>query len=251
MLVHQFINIQVMKQLLIIILFIGFNAFGQTPNSTQKGYYLQMIGDSVVGQNTRPDKAFFDLYNYMKERKIKKGIVISPYWEIDIDYSDAPGPITDTVWLNNGDISIGNQWMGEPVKEMKITGTPIYDNGGSHSVGGGPEVLFDGNLETYRRANNQQGAWTGLSFSQAKINKVRIYPVGLYNGTETFLNGAQIQYSTDGTRWTTLHTISGASVKKWYEYTFQAVTAKFFRIFCPLPYTYGGHIAELEFYKLM
>src|SRR5690606_4783775 len=129
------------------------------------------------------------------------------------------------IYINNGDISIGNQWMGEPVKEMKITGTPIYDNGGSHNAGGAPEVLFDGDLETFRRAHSQQGAWTGLSFAESKIYKVRIYPVGLHGGTETNLNGAQIQYSTNGTSWTILHTVSGASIKNWYNYTFEAVTA--------------------------
>ncbi|WP_428743233.1 hypothetical protein [Tenacibaculum sp.] len=73
--------------LLIAILITGLLA-AQTPSSTMKGYYLQKVGDSVVGQNSRPDKAFFDLYNYMKERGIKKGIVTSPYWEINIDYPD-------------------------------------------------------------------------------------------------------------------------------------------------------------------
>lgn len=242
-----------MKRLLIIILFIGFSCYSQTFEVVNKGYYYGEVGTVKLPNRTTDLKALTDVQEYLEANNLENGQVVRPPLEVSRKKTIPTPPqiIRDTIYINNGDISIGNQWMGELIREVKVTGTPISDNGGSHSVGGGPEVLFDGNLETYRRANNQQGAWTGLSFSQAKINKVRIYPVGLYNGTETFLNGAQIQYSTDGTRWTTLHTISGASVKKWYEYTFQAVTAKFFRIFCPLPYTYGGHIAELEFYKLM
>src|SRR5690606_20344062 len=192
-----------MKNILIVLLFAAFSCYAQKPKSTQKGYYTTMVGDSVIGQNARPDKAFFDLYNYMRERKITKGIVTSPYWEVSIDYSDQVTAKTDTVIIYNGDISIGNQWMGEPVKEVKATGTVIYDTGGSHYTGGGPEVTFDGDLNTFRRANNQKGAWVGLDFGQQEtIVKVRIYPHPQFNTSTMTLNGCLVQYSTNGTRWT-------------------------------------------------
>lgn len=238
-----------MKRLLIIILFTGFSCFSQTFEVVNKGYYYGKVGDTVLPNRTTDLKALTDVQEHLENHNLEIGTVIRPSLEVKRKRTN-PTVIRDTVYINS-DISIGNQWMGEPVKEMKLTGTPIYDNGGSHNAGGAPEVLFDGDLETFRRAHSQQGAWTGLSFDESRIYKVRIYPVGLHGGTETNLNGAQIQYSTNGTNWITLHTVSGASIKNWYNYTFEAVTAKYIRVYCPVPFSYGGHIAELEIYRLL
>lgn len=128
-----------------------------------------------------------------------------------------------------------------------IYGTIIHDSGGNNA--GTPENIFDGSLSTFRRANNQQGAYVGQDYGTAKvINKFRIYQYD-HIGAGALLNGCTIEYSNDNDSWTTLHTISGAVINEWYEQTFTGVSARYWRLFGAVNGSYGGHPAELEFYE--
>lgn len=130
-----------------------------------------------------------------------------------------------------------------------IYGITISDDGGSWVGSGGPEAVFDGNISTFRRANDAQYAWVGQDFGINRIiNKVRVYPYNLF-GEGIRLDGCTIQYSDDSENWIPLHTISGAVVDEWYEYSFTGIAARYWIIEGTLPASYGGDVAELEFYE--
>lgn len=233
-----------MKQLLIILSFIGFIAFPQTFEVVNKGYYYGEVGSVKLPNRTTDLKALTDVQEYLDEHNLESGQVLRPPLEVKRKktISQPPTIIRDTIYINNGDISIGNQWMGEPIREVKMTGNIISDTGGSHSSAGGLDTVFDGNIDTYRRANNQQGAWIGLDFGSEKtVTKIRIYT------KSQNLNGNQIQYH-DGSKWVTLHTISNVQVNEWYEVKFEGVNTQRIRVYSEPSFSYGGHIAELEFY---
>lgn len=233
-----------MKKLLIILLFIGFSAFSQTFDVVNKGYYYGVVGETTLPNRTTDLKALTDVQEYLDKNNLEYGEVIRPPLEVKRKKTipNPPAVIRDTVYINNGEISIGNQWMGDPIIEVKATGTIISDTGGSHSSGGGLESVFDGNIDTYRRANNQKGGWIGLDFGDEKsITKVKIYTKSLN------LNGNQIQYH-NGSKWVTLHTISNVQVNEWYEVKFEGVNTQRIRVYSEPSFTYGGHISELEIY---
>lgn len=243
-----------MKVLVIIILFIGFNAFSQTFDVVNKGYYYGKVGEVILPNRTTDLKALTDVQEYLDNNNLESGEVVRPTLEVKRKKTlpTPPTIIRDTVYINNGDISIGNQWMGEPIKSTIVYGKIISDTGGSHSVGGVLESVFDGNIATFRRANNQQGAWVGQDFEVSKaIHKIRIYPHNLFNGTDITLNGCTIQYSDDGQIWNNLHIISTALIHQWYEFTFNTITARYWRVVGTPSGSYGGHIAELEFYQML
>lgn len=122
-----------MKKLLII-LFLGFTAFGQTFEVVNKGYYYGVVGDTVLTNRTTDLKALTDVQEYLEMNNLELGEVVRPRLEVKRKNTTTKPPevIRDTVWLNNGDISIGNQWMGEPIK-LPIYGTIIHDAMGGHS----------------------------------------------------------------------------------------------------------------------
>lgn len=232
-----------MKKLLIL-LFIGFNAFSQTFEVVNKGYYYGVVGETTLPNRTTDLKSLTDVQEYLDKNNLEHGEVVRPPLEVKRKktISQPPTIIRDTVYINNGDISIGNQWMGEPIREVKATGNIISDTGGSHISAGGLDAVFDGNIDTYRRANNQKGAWIGLDFGIEKnVTKIRMYT------KSQNLNGNQIQYH-DGNIWVTLHTISNVQVNEWYEVKLEGVTSQRIRVYSEPSYSYGGHIAELEIY---
>lgn len=258
-----------MKKLLIILLFIGFNAFSQTFEVVNKGYYYGQVGNVKLPNRTTDLKALTDVQEYLEANNLENGQVVRPPLEVSRKKSPTTPPqvirdtvlvhmpiiVKDTVYVGAGgsEISIGNQWMGEPITETKATGSIIADKyGSSDRVGGGAETAFDGNLNTFRRAYVQQGAWVGLNFGKVEtIVKVRIYPHPQFNTPTMTLNGCLIQYSNDGSKWTTVHTIADAQLDTWYEVSLTGIQAQYFRVYAQPSYSYGGHIAELEFYRLM
>lgn len=242
-----------MKKLLIIILLAGFSAFSQTFEVVNKGYYYGKVGDTILPNRTTDLKSLTDVQEYLEKHNLEFGTVMRPPLEVKRKKTTPPSVIRDTIYINNGDISIGNQWMGEPVKEVKATGLVMSDQyGNSDRVGGGAETAFDGDLNTFRRAYVQKGAWVGLDFGKTEtIVKVRIYPHPQFNTTTMTLNGCLIQYSTNGTKWTTVHTITDAQLDTWYDVILSGISARYFRVLAEPSFTYGGHIAELEFYKLL
>ena len=78
-----------------------------------------------------------------------------------------------------------------------------------------------------------------------EIGKLRFYPRA---GTADRMNGALLQGSNDGTKFVSLHTISGVNEYKWYEVWLNTGTAyRYLRYHTP---TNGNaNVAELEFYK--
>lgn len=240
-----------MKNILIILIFTGLNAFSQTFEVVNKGYYYGKVGDIILLNRTTDLKALTDVQEYLESNNLEIGTVIRPPLEVKRKKT-TPAVIRDTVYINS-DISIGNQWMGEPIKEVKATGSIISDTyGSSDRVGGGPETAFDGDLNTFRRAYVQKGAWVGLDFGKTEtIVKVRIYPHPQFNTTTMTLNGCLIQYSTNGTKWTTVHTVTDAQLDSWYDVNLEGISARYFRVLAEPSFSYGGHIAELEFYKLL
>lgn len=225
---------------LIILLCIYANS--QTFEVVNKGYYYGKVGDTVLPNRTTDLKALTDVQEYLEKNNLEIGTVIRPSLEVKRKRTNTT-VIRDTVYINS-DISIGNQWMGEPIREVKATGNIISDTGGSHSSAGGLDAVFDGNIDTYRLANNQKGAWIGLDFGSKKtVTKIRIYT------KSQNLNGNQIQYH-DGSKWVTLHTISNVQVNEWYEVKLEGVTSQRIRVYSEPSFSYGGHIAELEFYNL-
>lgn len=236
-----------MKRLLIIILFTGFSCFGQTFEVVNKGYYYGQVGEVKLPNRTTDLKALTDVQEYLESNNLENGEVVRPPLEVKRKKTISHPHtiiIRDTIYINNGEILIGNQWMGEPIREVKATGNIISDTGGSHSSAGGLDAVFDGNIDTYRRANNQKGAWIGLDFGSEKtVTKIRIYT------KSQNLNGNQIQYH-DGSKWVTLHTISNVQVNEWYEVKLEGVTTQRIRVYSEPSFSYGGHIAELEIYRL-
>lgn len=232
-----------MKNILIILIFTGLNAFSQTFEVVNKGYYYGVVGEFTLPNRTTDLKALTDVQEYLESNNLETGMVIRPHLEVKRKRT-SPAVIRDTVYINS-DIYIGNQWMGEPIIEVKATGNIISDTGGSHSSAGGLDAVFDGDIDTFRRANNQKGAWIGLDFgSYNTVTKIRIYT------KSQNLNGNQIQYH-DGSKWVTLHTISNVQVNRWYEVKLEGVNTQRIRVYSEPSFSYGGHIAELEFYKLL
>lgn len=230
-----------MKITSLIILFCIY-ANSQTFEVVNKGYYYGKVGDTILPNRTTDLKALTDVQEYLEKHNLELGIVVRPSLEVKRKGTN-PTVIRDTVYINS-DISIGNQWMSEPIREVKATGSIISDTGGSHSSAGGLDAVFDGNIDTYRRANNQKGAWIGLDFGSEKtVTKIRIYT------KSQNLNGNQIQYH-DGSKWVTQHTISNVQVNEWYEVKFEGVNTQRIRVYSEPSFSYGGHIAELEFYNL-
>lgn len=130
------------------------------------------------------------------------------------------------------------------------TGTTIQDPDTSTSA----DVLFNGILTD--NWNSQRGnlGYAGLDLGISEsISKIRIYAIE-YIGQGNLMNGAQIQYSSigdaDESNWTTVHTVSGASLDTWYEQTFTPVSARYWRVYTPYAGSYGGRLTEVEFLKL-
>lgn len=248
-----------MKKIFIIaILLLSITSIAQT----NKGYYYGAVGDVKLPNRTTDLKAFTDVYEYLEKNNLEEGFVHRPLLEVKRKKSSiTPEKIIDTVIIKEtvivrdtvyitSDISVGNQWMGDPIVDIKVRGNIIVDEGGSHSHYGQPEVVFDGDINTFRRAHNQSSAWIGMDFEEVtQMSKIRIYHNPQFNTTTSTLEGALIQTSNNKTRWSTIHTMANVKSNEWYELTLNNVSARYFRIITTKNRTYGGNISEIEFYK--
>lgn len=120
-----------MKKLLILLIFTGLNGFSQTFEVVNKGYYYGIVGDTILSNRTTDLKVLTDVQEYLEKNNLEGGEVVRPRLNVTRKKTSPTPPtiIRDTVYVNNGDISIGNQWMGEPIKSTLVYGKFISDTG--------------------------------------------------------------------------------------------------------------------------
>ncbi|QKZ15185.1 discoidin domain-containing protein [Spirosoma sp. KUDC1026] len=143
--------------------------------------------------------------------------------------------------------------------DYSTTGTVISDGGGSfnNDPNSFPAVVFDKNINTfYNAANGDANKYVGRDLGGAySVNTARILArqsTGGF-GERTRINGAQVQYSADGSNWTTVPngTISGVTESNYTQYitiSFTAITARYWRLFWSASGSYGN-AAEFEIRK--
>lgn len=134
-----------------------------------------------------------------------------------------------------------------------IYGVSFISDTGGNNPSNGPEKAFDGNLATYSTRFNSALAYIGMDYGTAVIiNKVKVWA----RQDATFCtrtNGALIQYSNNGTTWTTVFTVSGIDSMNYtsaVEGTFSPVSARYWRAYFPEAMSYGS-AAEIEFYPAL
>lgn len=129
-------------------------------------------------------------------------------------------------------------------------GTIIDDGGGP--LGGNQSVnsakVFDNDINTFYDANGGgTGMYVGRNLGVPKaVNQMTVVPRQNQSYTD-HINGSQLQYSTNGTTWTTFYTINGvtnATLSQKITVNIAYVTAQYWRLYFPLANSFGN-VAEL------
>lgn len=125
--------------------------------------------------------------------------------------------------------------LSDQLIDYTTVGTTIFDGGSSW--GNDPTLTydkaFDGNIATYFRSGSST-PWVGRNMGSAKaLTRVTLLPV--QNSTDcTNLNGAQVQYSSDGSSWTNIGSavsgVSSANYTSAVVVNFTATSAQYWRV---------------------
>ncbi|MCL2104403.1 MAG: discoidin domain-containing protein [Kiritimatiellaeota bacterium] len=156
------------------------------------------------------------------------------------------------------------QWTGTLLNNLAVTNASgqinvLHDGGGSYNNNQNytADKAFDKNTSTYYdpSAAFSQGAWVGFEMETPMlITRVRYY------GRQTYANrvrgvevqGANLSDFSDAVTLWTLNPPENWNPQSWNEELIldpvAATSFKFVRCYAPLPLSYGGNFAELEFY---
>ncbi|MCL1920563.1 MAG: discoidin domain-containing protein [Kiritimatiellaeota bacterium] len=155
------------------------------------------------------------------------------------------------------------QWAVERLNDCAVTNdlgeiVVLHDGGGvwGNNPNYGHGVAFDGDTGTFTdlTINNGQGAWAGFELQEPKIiTSVRFFGRENWRGRArgVVIQGANTRdFSDADTLWTIVAPDNWDPVS-WREETFAGIPPKtytYVRFYCPLPNSYGGNLAEVEFY---
>jgi LPXTG-motif cell wall-anchored protein len=143
-------------------------------------------------------------------------------------------------------VSIGTLTMTKVAvaQSMVEASTPAYGNGASAAANGWR--AFDENTSTFTDTTTNP-SWITVTLGEGNakaIGSVRLYP---RSGYEARMNGSIIQGSNNGTIWTDLYTVTGASPSVWRSAIIENNTAfSYLRYYSP---SGNSNVAELELYE--
>ena len=155
------------------------------------------------------------------------------------------------------------QWTAQLLNSSAVTnefGEIVFlDDGGGPYNGyqhATVDKAFDGDTGSFYDAEMTQGAWAGFGLQSPKlITRVRYYGRNTfgYRAAGVLIQGANLPDFSDAVTLWTLSPPSNWNGISWRDETFPLSTARtnsflYVRFYSPLPQTYGGDIAEMQFY---
>lgn len=148
------------------------------------------------------------------------------------------------VWPNSVRTYMG---ISDQMVDYTAVGTTIWDGAGPWANDQNQSYLkaFDNSINTYFRSSTQN-PWVGRNLASAKkVSRIILTPAqDMLNAGN--LNGAQVQYSNDGSTWTNIGSaVSGVGMGNYTTpvvINFTAITAQYFRV----QLTNYGWLAEMR-----